>query len=102
MPFIERDSKKENMELERLVQESAKSQKVHDEFMDNYYFRKALVAMRKEEQLSQKQLSQITGLTQQSISKIETGKGNVTLETVFRYLDGIGCKLLLQRKKETV
>ena len=97
MPFVERDSKKEKKRIKELISTSEEARIAHEEFEAQYNLRKALVMARKNEKITQKQLSEITGLTQQSISRIETGSSNTTLENLTKYLRGIGYSIELNK-----
>ncbi len=54
-----------------------------------------LVSVRKELNISQKQLSQKTGIPQANISKIENGKYLPSLLVLKRLCDGLGKKLVV-------
>jgi len=56
----------------------------------------ALIDARKESGLTQKQLSEKTGIAQGDISKIEKGEANPSLKTLKRLASGMGMKLHLQ------
>lgn len=88
MPFVERNSKKEKKIINRLLKNPS-IRKSHDQFEKEFYFRLALVEARKNSNLSQKDLAEITGLSQQAISRIETGYSNTTFSNVFKYLCAI-------------
>jgi predicted transcriptional regulator len=45
---------------------------------------------RKEQSISQSKLSHITKIPQEELSRIERGKRNITLETYFRIIRGLG------------
>ena len=53
-----------------------------------------LKRIRKEKKLTQKDVAQRTGLTQQMISKIESYNGNPSIESFVKYCNGIGINLL--------
>ena len=53
-------------------------------------FRMSLVEARKKSNLSQKELAEKTGLSQQAISRIETGYSNTTMDNMFKYLNATG------------
>ena len=95
MPFTERDSKKEKQRLKELVENSEEARQAYEEFNTFYEFRMSLIKARKESKITQKQLSDKTGLSQQYISRIETDNNNVTLETLFKYLKGIKHKIIV-------
>lgn len=56
----------------------------------------AVIDARKASHLTQKELSQRTGIAQSDISKIETGNGNPTLEILKRLADGMGMTVKLE------
>ena len=57
---------------------------------------KAMIDARKESGLTQKQLSEKTGIAQGDISKIEKGEANPSLRTLKRLASGMGMKLKLE------
>ena len=57
---------------------------------------KAMIEARKNIGLTQKQLSEKTGIAQGDISKIETGDANPSLKTLQRLAAGMGMKLRLE------
>ena len=59
---------------------------------------KAMIDARTEQNLSQRQLSERTGITQADICKIETGEANPTLHTLKRLAAGLGMSLELSFK----
>ena len=98
MPFIERDAKQEEKILEELIK-NPEGKKAHEEFETEYNFRKSLYNARKSQEMSQKQLSDITGLSQQMISRIETGWCDTKVGTLLKYLNGIGYSLKVVKNK---
>ncbi len=66
-----------------------------DEMEPEFQLIKAMLKGREEQNLSQRQLADITGITQADISKIETGEANPTLETIKRLAAGLGMTLNL-------
>lgn len=50
----------------------------------------AIIDARKAQNLTQKQLSERTGIAQADISKLETGNANPTLKMLQRLADGMG------------
>jgi ribosome-binding protein aMBF1 (putative translation factor) len=59
---------------------------------------KAMLDARTEQNLSQRQLSERTGITQADICKIESGEANPTLQTLKRLAAGLGMTLELKFK----
>ena len=56
----------------------------------------AILKARKESGLTQKQLSDITGITQADISRLESGTANPSLRTLKRLAAGMGMALKLE------
>ena len=99
MPFIERDSKKENKILNELLK-TPEGKQAALEFETEYNLRKTLYDARKNREMSQKQLSEITGLSQQMISRIETGWCDTKVGTLLKYLNGIGYSLKVVKNED--
>ncbi len=57
---------------------------------------KALVAARRKARLSQAEVAARMGTTQSSIARMESGNGNVTIESVQRYAKATGQKIKLE------
>jgi DNA-binding XRE family transcriptional regulator len=57
--------------------------------------RQRLVEFRKAQHITQRELVARTGLTQQAISRFETGIGG-SMKTILKYAEGIGCELIPQ------
>lgn len=55
----------------------------------------AMLQGRKERNLTQKQLAEMTGITQADISRLENGESNPSLNTLKRLAEGLGMKLNL-------
>lgn len=60
-----------------------------------YQLISAMIRAREEQKVSQRQLAERTGIAQADISRIETGDGNPTLQTLQRLAAGLGMKLRL-------
>jgi transcriptional regulator with XRE-family HTH domain len=56
----------------------------------------AIIDARKSSGLTQKQLSEKTGIAQADISKMETGGGNPSLRTLQRLAAGMGMKVKIE------
>lgn len=54
---------------------------------------RTIIQARKEKGITQKQLSEITGIAQGDISKIENGNANPSIKTLKRIAAGMGKKL---------
>ena len=57
---------------------------------------KAFLNGRKEKNITQKQLADITGITQADISRMETGNSNPSLQTIQRLAAGLGMMVKLE------
>ena len=64
-----------------------------DELEPEFQLIKGLLQGREEQNLSQRQLADRTGVTQSDISKIESGEANPTLETLKKLAKGLGMNL---------
>lgn len=67
-----------------------------DDSEPEYNLIHAIVEARREQHLTQKQLSEITGIDQSDISKIEKGNANPAISTLKRLADGLGMVLKLE------
>lgn len=56
----------------------------------------AIYEARMKKQLSQKQLSELTGIAQADISRMENGNANPSIKTLQRLAEGLGMKLKLE------
>ncbi len=57
---------------------------------------RAMIKARKEQNLTQKELSERTGITQADISRIENGTRNPSLNMIKRLAKGMGMRLKLE------
>ena len=57
---------------------------------------RAMVAARKERNMTQKELAEKTGITQADISRIENGTRNPSLDMIKRLAKGMGMRLKLE------
>ena len=57
---------------------------------------RAIAEGREERDLTQKQLSEVTGITQADISRLENGTGNPSLRTLKRLADGLEMTLKVE------
>ena len=108
MPFVKMDPIAEAIELQEMFKDDPE---VREEFrqyelihrenarleQQEQELRNRLVAFRKAQNITQKELENRTGLTQQAISRFETGIGG-NIKTILKYADGIGCRLIPQSK----
>ena len=64
--------------------------------MNAEYTGKKIAELRKEKNLTQKELAKKTGIDQSDISKIETGNANPALSTLKRLAEGMDMVLRLE------
>lgn len=70
--------------------------KEYDALDAEYEVISSLVNARKVRNITQKQLSEATGIAQSDISRIEKGAANPTLNLLKRLADGLGMKLKVE------
>ena len=93
--FLKR-SKKMSNKFEDFLNEQLKDPKVkkeYDALEAKYALIESIILARKEKNLTQKELSQLTGITQADLSKIENGNANPSLNTLLKLAKGLGKKL---------
>ena len=71
-------------------------EKMYDALAPEYDIIQTLIDARKSMNLTQKDLSEITGITQADISRIERGTRNPSLEMLKRLAGGLGMQLRLE------
>ena len=69
--------------------------KEYDVLAPEYEIIQALIDERKKSGITQKQLSERTGIAQGDISKLENGNANPSLKTLYRLAQGLGKKLTI-------
>ena len=80
--LVKSDGKKEEAIINQLIDSDEQLKRQHEIFEAEMEFKQALIDARKANSLTQKQVSERSGLSQQAISRLEKGKGG-TLETIF-------------------
>ncbi len=75
--------------------ENPEVKKEYDALEVEYSIKKALLIARKEKNITQEQLAEITGIDRTDISELERGEGNPTIATLQRLADGLGKQLKL-------
>lgn len=76
--------------------EDSNFKKEYDDLEPEYDIINAMIKARKEKGLTQKQLSELTGISQADISRIENGTRNPSLEMIKRLVTGMGMRLKLE------
>lgn len=70
----------------------------YDALEPEFSLMQAMINARKSSGLTQKQLSQRTGIAQSDISKLESGNGNPSLRTLERLAKGMGMCVQIEFK----
>jgi transcriptional regulator with XRE-family HTH domain len=89
------------MRLNDYVREQKKTpefKKAYDDLAPEYEIVRAIVAARSEQNLSQKELSERTGIQQSHISRLESGHYNPSLKFLKRVAAGLGKELHISFK----
>ena len=73
--------------------QDTKIKKEYDALEAKYVLIESIIRARKERNLTQKELSALTGITQADLSKIENGNANPSLNTLMKLANGLGKKL---------
>ena len=76
--------------------EDSNFKKEYDDLEPEYDIINVMIKARKEKGLTQKQLSELTGISQADISRIENGTRNPSLEMIKRLATGMGMRLKLE------
>lgn len=92
----QRDSEMENGILRDVVSSNPDIQRQHELFLEEMRFKQLLIDARKEMHMTQRDISEKSGLSQQAVSRLETGHGG-TVDTVLKYLNAIGLTLAVQK-----
>jgi len=101
MPFKPVDPVEELRELQALLDSDPDLKRKFDAEQKEFEFRLKLAQVRKDKSITQNTIKETTGLTQQAVSRIETGKNDrsPTLKTLLRYVDALGYELTLTPKQ---
>ena len=70
-----------------------KVKKEYDALESKYALIESIILARKEKNLTQKELSELTGITQADLTIIENGNANPSLNTLLKLANGLGKKL---------
>jgi len=99
MPFIKADHIIEEQEFMEFLDQNPEQKKKFEIDQQEFAFRMALATTRKAEHITQNELEHASGLTQQSISRIEKNmEYSPMLNTILRYVDALGYQLTLTKK----
>ena len=94
--LVKSDEKREKRIIEELIEEDEELRRQHEIFQAEMAFKQKLIEARRSKSLTQKDVSRMTGLSQQAVSRLEKGASG-TLETIIRYLNSMGYTLSISR-----
>ncbi len=83
-------------EYKKKALQNPEVKKEYDALEPEYDIIQAMIDARKEQNLTQKELSARTGITQADISRIEKGTRNPSLEMMKRLAQGLGMQLKVE------
>ena len=89
MAFIKADLDKELEKLNELVNDNEDAKKAYEAFQKRIALQEQLIQIRKAENMTQTDVANAAGLSQQAVSRIEKGSG-ATINSLIKYLTGIG------------
>lgn len=87
--FEKRDAEKEERMIQEIIARDEDLRKEHELFEAQMRFKHELIKARKAKRYTQNDVSRLSGLSQQAVSRLEKGKG-ATVETILKYLNSIG------------
>ncbi len=96
MAFTKADIEKERQDLNELIDSDEAARKAFEEFQAKMLLQKKLIETRKAENMTQTDLANAAGLSQQAVSRIEKGSG-VTVSSLIKYLSGLGYCIELKK-----
>ncbi|MCI7351577.1 MAG: helix-turn-helix domain-containing protein [Ruminococcus sp.] len=82
--------------LNRQLENDAEFRKEYEALSPEYELAKMLIACRSNGNLTQKQLSELTGIDQADISKIENGNANPSIKTLTRLASAMNMTLKIE------
>lgn len=102
MPMEKSQFNQINVKLEKakLEQENPELKKYIKRADMEYQFIRSLVKLRKELGITQNEISERSGLTQQVISRIETYDSLPTLRTLLKYIDSMDLEIEIKKKED--
>lgn len=84
--------------INKRLENDVELKKAYDSAQHEYEVVKQLVKMRNEMGLSQRDVANQSGLTQQMVSRIETVDNSPTLRNFIKYVDSLGLEIKLEKK----
>ena len=94
--LVKSDAKKEKEIIDQLIENDPELMRQHELFKAEMAFKQELINTRKMNSLTQKDISKLSGLSQQAVSRMENGTGG-TIETIIRYLSSMGYSLSIKK-----
>ena len=77
-------------DIKEMFLEDQETKKAYEELEPEYQLIYAMVESRREKNISQQELADVTGINRSDISKIENGNANPSLRTIKRVAKGLG------------
>ena len=96
MPFVEVNVKRE---IEKRRQNNEQFKKEWDESRAEYRLIGEMISLRKQENITQKELAKLTGKTQQTISKIERRESIPPITAFNKLLNVLGYELKIVKRQ---
>ena len=96
MPFVEINVKNE---IEKQRQNNPEFKKAWDESRAEYKLIGEMISLRKQENITQKELASLTGNKQQVISRLERKESIPTVRAFGHIVDALGYELRIVKKK---
>lgn len=99
MPFVRVNEKEET---NKILEGDPELKKAYEQAEREYEIIKRLVKTRNEIGLSQIEVAKRSGLTQQTISRIETLDNKPNFRNFIKYIDGIGLEINFEKKNTEI
>ena len=96
MGFVKADIEKEKAQLDQYIAQNKDAAKAVEELQARIALQGQLIRMRKAEKMTQTDVANAAGISQQAVSRIEKGSG-ATINSLIRYLMGIGYRIELKK-----
>jgi len=84
--------------IEEIFEKNPELRKEHELHVAEMEFKQSLIEARKKKSLSQQEVGELSGLSQQAVSRLERDAGG-TFETLFKYLYSLGYNLKIEESK---
>ena len=94
--LVKSDSEKEKKIVEDIITNDEQLRQQHELFVAEMAFKQEMINARKTLSLTQKDVSRLSGLSQQAVSRIENGASD-TISTVIKYLNSLGYTLSIKK-----